>query len=874
MKKSILLFSIFIILFSSLTLAWDNTSFQYRQSINISNYGSETLRMYHTIEVSGFDTTDSNKFNLSMDTNFAVYCNGVEVDKLIGNETDLMKDPLTQMYDSNSGWATANTTFLFRLPENITASTDNDTMCYTYYGNKTFNSTYNNISNIALMYDDFKRANGNLGNGWVDNGVNIMQISSNWAIDDSNNDMAGREIDIGVCYDCEKYEMNWRYFWGGTNGGGGCFGFANMYDLDTNGLCNYIAQTVPKGIVSTFSDESNSWRITNMSEGTTLISDGGKWDDVVQNIVAFDDINKGYYLVTINNTEMTVGLDTNITNAPNQDINKSYVTIGSNRANNKIDYIFIKRYVDIAPIISLGDEEAFNTAPTQPILYSPANGTLGSNNWTFVWLNSTDAENDDINYSIQISNFSDFSVIEFEGYDILEEGNGGDNNQSNYTFPLLIEGEYFWRVWASDMNTSGSLNSSYADTFEFTWDITGAEVEIYAPNSSYASNSYNNSLDVNSTDKIHLDSCWYHINFTSNGSLEGNEYNFVNCNVTTTFNVTQDGNYTIEYLANDTSNNVNMDIEQFISDENPPYEVSGLPSGNLGSQTVPLDPLTNDTVDTILCWYNLTLGGATIIADTITACNTATTFNTLSDGTFTVSYGVNDSASNMNSSSSTIIVSTSGGVVGGGGGGATTPSIKASENRSFELSTVLYNQKLKDIEFYAGSGLEIEEKLFLWNTGTTTKTITVECKESTDNMCENVKLLQSEFEILPSLTTVTEVKYNIDIPDKYQNGDIILLTFVATDENGLQDVNTVTIKISNTLSRIKYFLFSFLKVKDYNLFGIPLSIINLIPFLVLEFLFGILSGKFIPKSFKFKPLIIVIGIFIIFIGFGIFVYSP
>ena len=333
--------------------SWWATGFQYRKAIQINNSASEVLRKWYTLEVSGFDTSTSS-FNQSNKNNFAVVCDGSEVDKIIANSTGFSG------YSSN-GYGTTNTTFFFRLPTNISASTINNTLCYIYYGDLTYNSTKTNISEIALLFDDFNRPNSaTVGNSWEDN--SYFEIVNNQLEDvGSSNGATQKTLDVGICYDCEKYEILFGYTWGGVGGGGIYSTFSDTLEssLTSNG---YVSGS--KGIFWNFADESNpdayhigsSATTTAVKENSTSISSGQKYD---VRILASDDLNRGDWISykdngyviwsPINSTDTTISTGT-----------KKATKFVANRAGNKYDYIMIRRWMQTHPTITLGSEESYS----------------------------------------------------------------------------------------------------------------------------------------------------------------------------------------------------------------------------------------------------------------------------------------------------------------------------------------------------------------------------------------------------------------------------------------------------------------------------------------------------------------------------------
>lgn len=346
--------------------SWWNTSFSFRKAIQINNSASETLRKWFTIEVSGLDTLNNSLWNASHGNNgnnFAVVCDGSEVSKLIGASTDLYIDASTKLYPDSTGYKTANTTFLFRLPINISASTINNTLCYVYYGSLSFNSSANNKSQIALFYDDFNRANSaELGNAWSE-GVtsNFFQIVSNYMETISDNGRAARNLDVATCYDCEKYELLSRYDRNGAlNGSGICVGLDNTSGVYEHDGC--YSQGGSKGIATRWSDESFFYRIGTSDSTFTAVKSQtmnmAPTDIFTTRVIGFDDTNRGDYIAYLNNSYIL--WTTNTTSTSTTHGIKEALHVHGNRANARLDYIMVKRFMDVPPTISLGSQETYS----------------------------------------------------------------------------------------------------------------------------------------------------------------------------------------------------------------------------------------------------------------------------------------------------------------------------------------------------------------------------------------------------------------------------------------------------------------------------------------------------------------------------------
>lgn len=94
-----------------------------------------------------------------------------------------------------------------------------------------------------------------------------------------------------------------------------------------------------------------------------------------------------------------------------------------------------------------------NVAPTIPTLVYPTNNLLCINNiLDFEWNASTDSNNDNITYTIQVSKDNQFNQIDFTA----------NSPSTIHTFTLEKGIAYYWRVKATDSNNA---SSNYSSTF-------------------------------------------------------------------------------------------------------------------------------------------------------------------------------------------------------------------------------------------------------------------------------------------------------------------------------------------------------------------------------------------------------------------------
>lgn len=339
--------------------SWWNTNFSYRKPIQINNSGSVSLRQWYTVEVSGLDTSSSTVFNQSNTNNFAVVCNGSEVDKIIGNMTDLQSTNTTALYPSSTGYSQVNTTFLFRMPSAVPAATINSTLCYVYYGDLGFTSSMNNKSNIALFYDDFARADSStVGKNWIEDATgNTFGISSNGLQASAANPMMYSPLDVGSCSDCELTEtMYWYKRNSALAGSGLCVGVDSYNGQAGSGSCQVASGN---GAFSKFSDESSFFGFFESDAPNNLFKQETRVipSDASQlaRAISVGTTTFGDYVGYVENSYVTWDvLNNTVTDA---DATRSYVHVGANRNLNRLEYVFVKRWMRTPPTITLGLEE-------------------------------------------------------------------------------------------------------------------------------------------------------------------------------------------------------------------------------------------------------------------------------------------------------------------------------------------------------------------------------------------------------------------------------------------------------------------------------------------------------------------------------------
>lgn len=157
--------------------------------------------------------------------------------------------------------------------------------------------------------------------------------------------------------------------------------------------------------------------------------------------------------------------------------------------------------------------ESPNNAPTTPDLNRPLNNTRLLDHPTLSiplnWSNSTDADGDSINYSLQVWNDTTQTDIMYTNYTIVETTNTTGDIVS---FPN-VTGDYFWRVLATD----GTANSSWSGLFNVSIAQTGV-ADTCSPSSPLSANyvfQCSDNCDITSN----IDAGGYNVTLNGTGSF-------------------------------------------------------------------------------------------------------------------------------------------------------------------------------------------------------------------------------------------------------------------------------------------------------------------------------------------------------------------
>jgi len=280
--------------------------------------------------------------------------------------------------------------------------------------------------------------------------------------------------------------------------------------------------------------------------------------------------------------------------------------------------------------------------PSLPDLNLPNNNTFINNQTIFSVNNSTDIDNDNINYYWEVDNNADFSSNEYTNTSVSETANATELGKL-----AIADGTYWWRVLAYD----NQENSSWSEIRNITLDSTLPNIILDNPvNGSSVNNNPSvegsvTQINLTITD-TNLDSVWW--------SNDSGESNYTDTVGSYDINITDysDTYLNITVWANDTADNVQEIMYSFTIDLAAPVFVWISPEANEvvhGTQTINLtatDALSS--VDTLTVWFN---GSAVNYSMTNDAGTSEYYYpwdtTSDSDGQYTITVYGNDTANNL-----------------------------------------------------------------------------------------------------------------------------------------------------------------------------------------------------------------------------------
>jgi hypothetical protein len=623
----------------NVTLPWWNSSYLYRQRINISNNGTKTLLANYTV-------------NYTIDTEPLV-----EKGKMQADGEDLR---IAWWNNDSNAWQeldrlvfginTTTTSVWFKTQRNISAN-ESDVRYYVYYGNSTVTNPPENRSNIYFYFDGFDtdtlseynttRAFSDL---IEDDDSTLSHNESGW-INYSASGNTGKSIrkDAPAIDDMVIEAQQYVKSWNGLNA---------KLELGTrvNGDVNYY-------FFASTNQNPSELRRNNGTDDVQLATSSETYTTL--------DVWRRLKLIVYNNDSNVVlkafvdGINIiNYTDTSTANISEAGgFGMGAYRLLGRWDNLSVRRYAEQSPLTYNGSEEElitenssitgsdgswtwnwstfnistgwytvaslaskatynngagyaqFEIVPdtTEPsvVLNIPGNGT--SEKTENVTLYYTPSDN-----ALIIENCS----LIFGG--LLNQTNSSitNNEQNNFTIISLEEGTYNWSVNCTDY--VGNMNNS--ETWFFNIDKTEPSVNLTTPIDGY--NTTNSTVEFNFTATDNFD-----INISCNLTIDGivNQSNFKAENGSITNRTVigiSDGMHSWNVSCWDNATNINWSITRnFTVDGTAPAIVLNLPvrGDNTSNDTINFNWTATDSVDNNLT-CNLTIDGA-VNASNISSLN-------------------------------------------------------------------------------------------------------------------------------------------------------------------------------------------------------------------------------------------------------------
>jgi hypothetical protein len=226
--KKLLIPLMFLLTISSV-FAWWNNDYDYRMVLNITNNdGNETLKKYHTVNVT-IDTTSlisSGKMRSDCNDLRIVYNENTELNRTFLNETFL---------DTVGGCNNSNSVVMFMLQDEISiSSSSSDYSVYYDYSNAS--SPPQDKDYIFLGYDDFNRAI--LGSDWLSTECYI--VDNTLLTGDTANRLCQKNFKFNnTLSDLEGYELRYVGYMNTTQSAGSVSMFIGRNETPNTGIEPY-----------------------------------------------------------------------------------------------------------------------------------------------------------------------------------------------------------------------------------------------------------------------------------------------------------------------------------------------------------------------------------------------------------------------------------------------------------------------------------------------------------------------------------------------------------------------------------------------------------------------------------------------------------
>jgi hypothetical protein len=317
------------------------------------------------------------------------------------------------------------------------------------------------------------------------------------------------------------------------------------------------------------------------------------------------------------------------------------------------------------------------------------------------------------------------------------------------------------------------------------------------------------------------------------------------------------GNYMWNVLCNDTTTQSWAESNQtFRVDTIYPNVTISSPSGTITSRIFNINILATDNYNVSYCFYWVTLGASTIIANTQIPDCISQTGVVATDADYVIHVCINDTAQNNFCVTSPFTVDTSTPSNPGGGGGGSIVIVQG--NGSLWTMETDANGGLYELVMVKGSS-RVKTILFQ-NKGNKIINLALSCK---GDLCDNIKLADMTIGLPTGLEIKTKSSFEIDIPSDLADGTYVS-NIIATDQDGNEGLITVQTQVGG-LGIISEFANKIISSKNISGIGVPYVIIFIFSWLVSSFLTYIIAftkkdgGKAISTIIGF-----VVGLIVLF----------
>lgn len=326
-------------------------------------------------------------------------------------------------------------------------------------------------------------------------------------------------------------------------------------------------------------------------------------------------------------------------------------------------------------ITYVGEDDFDNNVP-RFLSNTTVPATPSLNDIVFINVTVNDTENDAILWV-------NFTVIDPVGAYRLNKVNGTRNNiyqiyevWNSSSFIINMSGRY---TISGIIRDNGTITTG---TFSQFFEVNkNPNITLIKPAGTWGNN---NSILLNFTvhDYDGVSSCWYRLLNATNNSQELQANTTVSCshsiNNQITFGTVTNRNYTLEFFANDTYNNLNSSLSNFsvLTDTIAPNITIIHPASNLSYRagiSLNFTAIENfdNSLQTCIYWITDSNGNPEVTNTTLSSCQN-TTFSVSADGDYIANVFANDTSNNRNTTSKSFTVTQvggGGGEQGGGGGG-------------------------------------------------------------------------------------------------------------------------------------------------------------------------------------------------------------